>query len=149
MPVELFHPQILELFSSAFFGFCIGFERTWKNKVAGIRTFSMIALGACLFTIVSKNTYLIDPESHDLARIAAQVVSGVGFLGAGVVFKTANRVEGITTAGMIWLTAAIGMACGFGDILLASQAFLLWAFINVISMYVHKIVSRVQKRQMT
>lgn len=96
----------------------IGFERQLKHKSAGMRTHTLVGLGAALFTIVSKygfsdivaeGTVNLDPS-----RVAAQVVSGIGFIGAGLVFVRRNKVRGLTTAAAIWLTAAVGMSAGAG-----------------------------------
>lgn len=87
----------------------IGAEREFKNKQAGLKTMIMIGLGSALFTILSIK---IGVESYD--RIAANIVTGIGFLGAGVIFKEENKVSGLTTACIIWIVAAIGMAVGAG-----------------------------------
>jgi len=87
----------------------IGAEREYRSKSAGLKTMMMIGLGATLFTILSIN---IGPTSQD--RIASNIVTGIGFLGAGVIFKEENRVKGLTTACIIWIVAAIGMAVGSG-----------------------------------
>jgi putative Mg2+ transporter-C (MgtC) family protein len=90
-------------------GGIIGIEREYLNKAAGLRTLILICLGSCLFTIFS---ILIADNSRD--RIASNIVTGIGFLGAGVIFKEDNRVKGLTTAASIWVTAAIGMGIGAG-----------------------------------
>ncbi|MBO9676446.1 MAG: MgtC/SapB family protein [Sphingobacteriaceae bacterium] len=87
----------------------IGAEREYRSKSAGLKTMMMIGLGATLFTILSIN---IGASSQD--RIASNIVTGIGFLGAGVIFKEENRVKGLTTACIIWIVAAIGMAVGSG-----------------------------------
>ena len=87
----------------------IGAEREYRSKSAGLKTMMMIGLGATLFTILSIK---IGPTSQD--RIASNIVTGIGFLGAGVIFKEENRVKGLTTACVIWIVAAIGMAVGSG-----------------------------------
>ena len=87
----------------------IGAEREYRGKSAGLKTMMMIGLGAALFTILSIK---IGPTSQD--RIASNIVTGIGFLGAGVIFKEENRVKGLTTACIIWIVAAIGMAVGSG-----------------------------------
>ena len=87
----------------------IGAEREYRSKSAGLKTMMMIGLGATLFTILSIK---IGPSSQD--RIASNIVTGIGFLGAGVIFKEENRVKGLTTACIIWIVAAIGMAVGSG-----------------------------------
>ncbi|WP_311482057.1 MgtC/SapB family protein [uncultured Anaerococcus sp.] len=94
-------------------GFIIGSERENKNKSAGTRTHTLVCLGACLAMIVSKYGFY-DVEHFDAARIAAQIVSGVGFLGAGVIFVKNYGVTGLTTAAGIWTTSIIGMAFGSG-----------------------------------
>lgn len=92
------------------FGALIGVERELRNKPAGISTNCFVMAGACLFTFVSIS---IDPNSP--ARIAAQVVSGVGFLGAGMILKSdSNTIKNLTTAAAVWFAAAIGMVIGFG-----------------------------------
>lgn len=87
----------------------IGLEREFRSKQAGLKTMIMIGLGATLFTILSVK---IGINSHD--RIASNIVTGIGFLGAGVIFKEDNQVKGLTTACVIWVVAAIGMAIGAG-----------------------------------
>ncbi|KQB99479.1 MgtC/SapB family protein [Pedobacter sp. Hv1] len=87
----------------------IGVEREFRNKQAGLKTMIMIGLGATLFTILSVKIGL---SSQD--RIASNIVTGIGFLGAGVIFKEDNQVKGLTTACVIWIVAAIGMAIGAG-----------------------------------
>lgn len=87
----------------------IGIEREFRSKQAGLKTMIMIGLGATLFTILSVK---IGTNSHD--RIASNIVTGIGFLGAGVIFKEDNQVKGLTTACVIWIVAAIGMAIGAG-----------------------------------
>jgi putative Mg2+ transporter-C (MgtC) family protein len=90
-------------------GGIIGIDREYMNKAAGLRTLILICLGSCLFTIFS---IVITEKSPD--RIASNIVTGIGFLGAGVIFKDDNRVKGLTTAASIWVTAAIGMGIGGG-----------------------------------
>ena len=90
---------------AALLGAIIGLERELRGNPAGIRTMALVTLGACLFTEVSLLT-----GAHD--RIAAQVVTGIGFLGAGVIFREGTGIKGITTAATVWGAAAIGMALG-------------------------------------
>jgi putative Mg2+ transporter-C (MgtC) family protein len=100
----------------------IGAERQRRLKSAGVRTHTLVGLGSAVFTLVSAYgfSHIVGPETIvDPSRIAAQVVSGIGFLGAGVIFVRQNVVNGLTTAASIWVTAAIGMACGAGMPLLA------------------------------
>ncbi|MFD5213895.1 MgtC/SapB family protein [Microbacterium sp. NPDC058345] len=103
----------------------IGIERHRKLKSAGIRTHTLVGVGSAVFTLVSAYGFqgVVGPDTLvDPSRIAAQIVSGIGFLGAGVIFVRQNAVSGLTTAASIWLTAAIGMACGAGAPILALLA---------------------------
>lgn len=92
-------------------GTMIGYERERRRRAAGLRTFGAVALGSCLFSIIS---YLVVPEGRETTRIAAQVVTGVGFLGAGVILQSQGHISGLTTSATLWATAAVGMAAGFG-----------------------------------
>lgn len=101
----------------------IGLEREWRQKSAGLRTHTLVGFGSALFLIVSKygftdvlngSSVILDPS-----RVAAQIVSGVGFIGGGLIFVRGDAVRGLTTAATVWLTAAIGMACGAGLAILA------------------------------
>lgn len=99
-------------------GAAIGVERELRNKPAGISTHCFVMAGACLFTFIS-----LEIDHASPARIAAQVVSGVGFLGAGMIIKSeSNTVRNLTTAAAIWFAAAIGMAIGFGWYVVAATA---------------------------
>lgn len=99
----------LKVAISIFLGYLIGYEREHQGKAVGTRTVSLIALGSALFVIMSPTIF-----SGDNSRIVAQVVSGIGFLGAGIIFKDGNTVRGLTTAATIWCSASIGCLCGFG-----------------------------------
>ncbi len=106
----------------------IGLERHRKLKSAGLRTHTLVGLGSAVFTLVSAYGFHNITEAGAIAdpsRIAAQIVSGIGFLGAGVIFVRKATVSGLTTAASIWATAAVGMACGAGEPLLAIIATLL------------------------
>lgn len=104
---------LVRILVAACLGLLIGSERKNRNKSAGIRTHVIVALGAALIMVVSKYGFS-DVEKVDSARVAAQVVSGVGFLGAGVIFVRNNLVNGLTTAAGIWATAGVGLALGAG-----------------------------------
>ncbi len=110
---------LIQLLLSALLGFCIGFERKLRYKGAGIRTHTIVCMGSALMMLVSLYAF---GEGGDPARVAAQIVSGIGFLGAGIIFYKRQEVRGLTTAAGIWTTAAIGMACGGGLYLLAVGA---------------------------
>lgn len=106
--------------------FCIGLEREVRQKSAGLRTHTLVGLGAAVAMMVSKYGFADlanDPNvSFDPSRVAAQVVSGIGFIGAGIIFVRRESVRGLTTAGAAWLTAMIGMAAGAGMYVLAVAA---------------------------
>ena len=104
--------HILSIFIAGVLGGLIGYERLRRSKGAGVRTHFLVGLGSALFMVISK--YGFGPSGFDAARVAAQVVSGIGFIGAGVIIFQQNVVRGITTAAGLWVTAAIGLACGAG-----------------------------------
>lgn len=100
----------------------IGLEREWRQKSAGLRTHTLVGVGAALFLIVSKYGFTDVLGSRvvlDPSRVAAQIVTGIGFIGGGLIFVRGDAVRGLTTAAIVWITAAIGMACGAGLAILA------------------------------
>ncbi|WP_112248463.1 MgtC/SapB family protein [Kribbella monticola] len=117
--------ELLLLLIAFVLSMLIGVERQIRQKSAGVRTHTLVGTGAAVFTLVSGFGFanvLGSEVNLDPSRIAAQVVSGVGFLGAGVIFMRRDVVRGLTTAATIWMTAAIGMACGAGMPILAVAA---------------------------
>ena len=98
---------------AALLGGMIGWERENNDQDAGLRTYMAVAVGSCLFSIISQQA------AGDPTRIAAQVVTGIGFIGAGVILQVRGRVQGLTTAATLWATAAVGMASAFGMFILA------------------------------
>lgn len=116
---------LLRIFCAAVLGGLIGLEREYRSKEAGFRTHFLVAMGSALFMIVSAYGFdsvsLIEPHRWDVSRIAAQVVSGIGFIGAGTIIfrKSENIVSGLTTAAGLWVTAAIGLSCGGGMYILS------------------------------
>jgi len=116
IPLEL-HPQmLLRLLVATVLGAVVGYEREHAGKPTGVRTHGMVSLGAALFAVVSLYSF---GSASDPARVAAQVVTGIGFLGAGAIFRRRNSVEGLTTAASLWVTAAIGLAVGVGLVLMS------------------------------
>ena len=110
------HWEVLDLLkavTSLIVGMILGAERELKDKAAGFRTITLICLGSTLFSLLSYKLGM--GESEDATRIASYVVSGIGFLGAGVIFKDGFSINGLTTASIIWVSAAIGMSIGFGQ----------------------------------
>ena len=120
---------LLRLLAAMAAGIIIGFERYFRSKEAGIRTHTMVSVGACLLMLISKYGFT-DINAGDPARIAAQVVSGIGFLGAGIIFVRQDMVHGLTTATGIWATSAIGLAYGAGMYLLGGVATILIVIIQ-------------------
>ena len=112
---------LLRLFLALIFGAIIGFEREYHSKAAGFRTITLISIGSALFTITSFK--LGAPSNFD--RIASNIITGIGFIGAGVVFKDGASVSGLTTAATIWISAAMGMALGNGEYTVASTTLVL------------------------
>ena len=106
------YKYLLALLLSVLLGFLIGLERKSRAKEAGVRTHTMVSFGACLMMLVSK--YGFYGTEADVARVAAQIVSGIGFIGAGMIIYRKNSIHGLTTAAGVWATAGIGMACGAG-----------------------------------
>lgn len=104
---------------AAVLGGVVGIEREFRGHPAGLRTNILVAVGSCLFTILSINAFPQTGAAQDTARVAAQVVTGVGFLGAGAVIQTKRVVHGLTTAATIWMVAAVGMAAATDLYLLA------------------------------
>lgn len=92
-------------------GFVIGFERQWHHKSAGLRTNTLVATGAALYVLLSIN---LTQEGGDVIRIIGQVVTGIGFLGAGIIFKEGSNVRGLTTAATVWCSAAMGSVAAGG-----------------------------------
>src|SRR5688572_2558290 len=105
----------IRLLVSFAIGAAIGFERQYQSKVAGLRTMIIICLGSTIFTEIS---LAIGGDSQD--RIASNIITGIGFLGAGVIFKDGLTISGITTATTIWISAALGMAVGAGEYFIAT-----------------------------
>lgn len=114
--MELSPEFMFRIFLASVLGSIVGIERARSGQSAGVRTNMMIALASCMFTWLGVEVFTQQSGApQDTARIAAQVVSGVGFLGAGTMLQTKNKIRGLTTAATIWLVAAIGMTVGVGE----------------------------------
>ena len=112
--VLIYHVEwFVRILIAAICGCCIGYERSSRNKGAGIRTHAILALGSALMVLISKYGFC-DFKNIDGSRLAAQIVSGVGFLGAGVIFVRHGTVSGLTTAAGMWATSGVGMCIGCG-----------------------------------
>jgi len=103
----------LKLILAVTLGGCVGVERQYFGKPAGVRTYSLVSLGSALFTIMALEFFSKMPNI-DPSRIAAQVVVGIGFIGAGMIIIHRRHIEGLTTAAALWTAAAVGMAIGIG-----------------------------------
>jgi putative Mg2+ transporter-C (MgtC) family protein len=120
---------VLRLILAAVLGGCIGYQRELAHKPAGLRTHALISLGSALFTIVS--VFGFGSQGVDASRIAAGVVTGVGFIGAGVIFRgmRGDMVMGLTTAASVWVSAAVGLAAGAGMYIIAPTVTILTVLI--------------------
>ncbi|MCB0346535.1 MAG: MgtC/SapB family protein, partial [Bdellovibrionales bacterium] len=138
-----------QLAFAALCGLVFGAERAFRQKVASLRTFAIIATGSCLFAILSVNAagHSVPGHPYDVTRIAAQVVTGIGFVGGGVIFKHKGNVAGITTAAMIWMAAAVGMSVGFNAIDLASWAMVVYLILLSISLVLHRTIANIRLAQ--
>ena len=109
--------HIVRILAAVVLGGLIGLEREVRDKPAGFRTMILICVGACIFTILSQT---MGAPERDSTRIAAQIVTGIGFLGAGAILHGKGNIIGLTTAATIWAVAAVGMALGFGHLVLGT-----------------------------
>jgi putative Mg2+ transporter-C (MgtC) family protein len=129
--------EILARFGlAALWGGLVGIEREYRSKSAGFRTMIMISIGSCLFTMLS--VYLGDTAD----RIASNIVTGIGFLGAGVIFRSESRVNGITTAATIWAVAAVGMGIGAGYYFASIVGSLMILLVLAVLPYVEDVIER-------
>lgn len=128
--------DILKAALSLLAGCILGYEREVKNNSAGLKTIALICLGSTIYAILSQNF----GGEGDSFSIAAGIISGIGFLGAGVIYKEGVTIYGLTTAGVIWVSAAVGMAIGFGEIYIAlifliSDLIIIYFFGKMVSVY--------------
>ncbi|MDO7743992.1 MAG: MgtC/SapB family protein [Pedobacter sp.] len=133
--------DIISMFMSILCGGIIGFEREYKSKAAGFRTIILISLGSTIFTIVSGH----GAGSDD--RVSANIITGIGFIGAGVIFKDQFSVRGLTTAAVIWTSAAIGMTTGIGYHALAFVFTIITLIILLLSTRIEQLISTMQKQK--
>lgn len=119
---------IIELLLAALLSTLIGWDRETRHQPAGLRTHILVAVGSCLFTSLSIHAF-----SGDTARVAAQVVAGIGFLGAGTIIQRKGQAHHLTTAASIWATAAVGMAVGVGAWFLAlGSTLIIWGILRIV-----------------
>jgi putative Mg2+ transporter-C (MgtC) family protein len=129
----MYYEIFLRFLLAAVWGGLVGIEREYRSKSAGFRTMIMISIGSCFFTLTSSMLGGANPD-----RIAANIVTGVGFLGAGVIFRGDNRVNGITTAATIWTVSAVGMGIGAGYYFAAGCASMFIMIILVLLPYIER-----------
>lgn len=121
---------VYQILFAALLGAMIGYERHYQSKEAGIRTHTFVAMTSALLVIISKYGFL-DMERYDAARVAAAIISGIGFLGAGVIFVRKDVIHGLTTAAGIWTTSAVGMAVGVRMYILAAISAVLMIIMQI------------------
>ncbi len=134
--------DILPILFSVMVGGIIGIEREYQLKSAGLRTMILVTLGACIFTMLSQN--LGGSGSPD--RIAANIITGIGFVGAGVIFKEENRVSGLTTAVTIWICAALGMTIGAGYYQEATVGSVVVFLLLIMFKYIQDVIDKISTR---
>ena len=117
--------------------FLIGVERQYRRRIIGLRTTILVSIGAFLFVSMSFNV-----SNNDLTRIASQVVTGIGFLGAGVIIKDGLKVRGLTTAATLWCDAAIGVLCASGLLIQAILGTAVILFANIVLRYINRIINQ-------
>jgi putative Mg2+ transporter-C (MgtC) family protein len=138
-----FTEDTLKIVLSILVGAIIGVEREYRSKAAGFRTITLISVGSTLFTMVSIK--LGSPNSPD--RVAANIITGIGFLGAGVVFKDGFSVTGLTTATAIWVTAALGMTIGIGAYKMASEGLVLVLIVLSLFEYIQGFIGNMHQKR--
>ncbi len=138
--MDITYTDIIKIAVAFLLGAILGLEREYRSKPAGFRTLIMITVGATVFTILS---YRIGSGTPD--RIAANIITGIGFIGAGVIFKEGLKVSGMTTASTIWIAAAIGMSVGYGAYYLAGGVTILVLIILMLLAKLEKSFDRVHQ----
>jgi putative Mg2+ transporter-C (MgtC) family protein len=129
----------LNLGVATLFGACIGFERQWRQRMAGLRTNTLVAIGAASFVVFES----LFPDDGSPTRVAAQVVSGIGFLGAGIIFREGLQVSGLNTAATLWCSAAVGLLAGSGHPLHAAAA---TAFVVLVNLTLRPLVRLINQQ---
>lgn len=132
----------LGLTAAFLLGGLIGFERQWRQRLAGLRTNTLVAIGAATFVIFAG----LFPEEGSPTRVAAQIVSGIGFLGAGIIFKEGLNVRGLNTAATLWCSAAVGVLCGAG---FYPHAAIATGFIIAVNLLLRPLVRMIERQPIT
>lgn len=150
---NFFDPVTLDLLKklvlALVLGALLGAERAWAHKVAGIRTYAMVSMGAALFVIIGQvvSEKFIGVTMFDPLRVASQIIVGIGFLGAGLIIFQEHKLVGLTTAAGIWVSAGIGMAAGFGLYKISIIATILALIIFTILWFVEQSVKKITDRE--
>ncbi len=131
--------MLARLVLSAVIGCIIGFEREIRKMPAGMRTHALVCLGSTVFTLSSFAMY---GPNVDITRIAAQVATGIGFIGGGAIFKAEDRIKGLTTAANLWVTASLGLVVGFGLFYIAIATTVLVLIVLIIGKFIEKTTLR-------
>lgn len=137
-----FAQTAINLAMATLLGACIGFERQWRQRMAGLRTNTLVAIGAASFVIFSG----LFPGEDSPTRVAAQVVSGIGFLGAGIIFREGLQVTGLNTAATLWCSAAVGLLAGSGHPL---HAALVTSFVVLVNLTLRPLVRIINRQPIT
>ncbi|MBX4199230.1 MgtC/SapB family protein [Candidatus Parcubacteria bacterium] len=127
-------------------GIALGAERTFAHKTAGMRTYGLVSMGACLFVMLSQIALPANASISNVMYIAAAVVTGIGFLCGGVIIFQNHHLSGLTTAAGLWLTAGIGMAVGFGQVPLATFVTVVTLVVFTILWFIEQVISKLSKR---
>jgi putative Mg2+ transporter-C (MgtC) family protein len=137
--------MIQRLLLAAVLGGAVGLERELRQKTAGLRTNILITIGSALFTLMSIE--MAEGTTADGTRIAAQIVTGIGFLGAGAIMRTDSGIQGLTTAATVWVNAAIGVAAGGGEYHLAFIATTITLLVLLVLAPLERLIDRLGKRR--
>jgi putative Mg2+ transporter-C (MgtC) family protein len=140
MDLTIYFEEAAQVSVAFIIGAVIGLEREFRSKPAGFRTMILICVGSCLYTILSKESNTTSPD-----RIASNIVTGIGFIGAGVIFKEGVSVNGLTTAALIWITAALGMAIGYHNYPLAIVVSIMIVIVLFILEPVQRFINRLHR----
>ena len=127
------YTDIIKLLAAMLIGLLIGSEREYRSKPAGLRTLMLVTLGSCIFTILSLKIGTANPD-----RLAANIITGIGFLGAGAIFKDENKINGLTTATTIWVCAALGVSIGADYFIMAIAGTIITILVLSLLVFVEK-----------
>ena len=125
-------------------GGLLGLERTLAGKIAGMRTYALVSMGSALFVIISQTATVLyyNTSNTDPLRMISQIIVGIGFIGAGLVWHRSSKVTGITTAAGLWISAGVGIACGFGFFVIAGIAVALSLLVFTLMWYLETRLKR-------